>query len=419
MAQRSQTIGSLVLAGSLCAIALISPCRADESAVPAGPEGTRAARPMSSETEKELREEIALLKKRLADLERRLDEQQKAPPAAPAAGSLDLRPAGRKGGDEEPEEPPATARSVTTRQGSRVEFGGFAQVRATNMGDALGNRAPTSNFDFQITRFRPRVIFIIDPHWEADLDLNVTSRSVATASFAARDAYLQWQNHGLQGRMGQSKVPFGYEVYLEGDPDRVEMERARILGVLFPDERDLGIFFRTAPANKGATWGAIAVYNGNGINRLDNNTNKDVAATIKVPLDRHNTIGLSAAAGDFTPAGGGPSLAREVAGIEHQFIARRLKTKMEALAGRDMGANIWGGYAGAQYYTGRFGGPFARYDLFDPNLDAPHDLFRRLAFGWWKDLTKSVRITGEYDRVTNPLVGGGTDTYGVQLQSRF
>src|SRR5437764_10956563 len=127
--------------------------RADGSAAPAPPP--------DAVTNQELRQEIDLLKQRLAELERKLDQK-------PVAGSVQLQEkkepekgkgeekAEEKGSKHEEEGPPDTAKSVQTVTGGRLTFGGFAQVRITNIGSQNGNRTPNTNFDFQVERFRPR-----------------------------------------------------------------------------------------------------------------------------------------------------------------------------------------------------------------------------------------------------------------------
>src|SRR4030095_4035403 len=137
------------------------------------------------------------------------------------------------------------------------------------------------------------------------------------------------------------------------------------------------------------------VYNGNGINHEDNNTAKDGAATVKIPLNANTTVGFSEEAGNFVAATPGSSFQLSAAGVEMQYIRKRGFFKMEVLAGRNLGADIWGGYIGGHYYTGLYGGPFFRFDTFDPNLNAPGDLWRRYAMGWYKDLTGRTRIPGE------------------------
>ena len=90
-------------------------------------------------------------------------------------------------------------------------------------------------------------------------------------------------------------------------------------------------------------WAAVAVYNGNGINHEDNNNNKDVAGTVKFPLDQHNTVGLSAERGDFKPSDAAPTFKREAAGIDYQYVSKRFFIKMEALAGRNLRHDIFSG----------------------------------------------------------------------------
>jgi len=192
---------------------------------PAPPTPGRAA-------EKELRDEVALLKQRLADLERRLEEQAAllaaqtarlpAPKDPPARSTVQLRGAGARAQDKGDEaEPPAAAKSLLTRSGSRVEIGGYAQLRATNVANSAGDPLPNSDFDFQVARFRPYLNYFMGPHWMARAQFDFTTRSAAPASLTGRDLYLRWQNHGLQGTFGQAKVPFGYEVYLEASSEGV------------------------------------------------------------------------------------------------------------------------------------------------------------------------------------------------------
>ncbi len=318
-------------------------------------------------------------------------------------------------------EPAAAARTLITRGGASLAVAGFMTWRITNIGSANGNRAPTM-IDFQATRVRPKLIFTLDRHWSAELDINGTSRSTSSASFTARDMFVQYQNYGYQARLGQAKIPYGYEVYLEGDTERVELERARIFAQLFPDERDLGAFIRTVPQTKNATWVAAGVYNGNGINRMDNNDAKNVAATLKVPIGDHHVVGFSGTYGTFRPGNNVGAInrtrIRELYGAEYRFTSGRFAVKSEIAAGKDQGDPIWGGYGGGRYYTGVLGGMFFRYDVFDPDRDAADNMWRRAAFGWYKDFTPNVRMTAEYDYVTNPATGSN-DTYALQVQVKL
>jgi hypothetical protein len=380
-------------------------------------------------------DELAALKKRIEELEQLLQQRQPPPAAKPPVPEPPKRepekpePAKEEPGKAAPAaaakpKPADAAKAVVTKLGSKVEFSGYFQNRITNYGNAAGDRTP-GGFDFQITRFRPRLRYLMDEHWSAEAELNLSTRSLSASNGVLvpvqvnmRDMFAQWQNAGLQGRFGQAKVPFGYEVYLEGSAERVELERARIFAVLFPDNRDIGVFMRTMPETKTATWAAGGVYNGNGVNREDNNTAKNAVGTIKVPLSKEHVVGVSALAGSFRPADPGPSFVRNALGMEHRFTSGRFFTKMEWLVGRNQGSDLWGGYAGGHYDTGRWGGPFLRYDLMDRDLHAPNDMWQRLAMGWYRDFNKHIRLTGEYDLVGDDTVPSD-DLFGVQLQGIF
>ncbi len=396
-----------------------------------------------------LREEITRLKQRLDELEKALKPaapQAPSPPAvqllrdSPAAGKEPRdSPADKPADKPKPPEPAAAARppspsggggaptaggsrgGVSSRGGARLEVSGYAQGRITNYGTAAGDRTPTA-VDFQVPRFRSRLAYILDPHWQAVLEMHAGSRGTSAVSTSARDMFVQYQNRGYGARLGQAKIPFGYEVYVEGSAERIELERARIFGAVFPDNRDLGFFVRTVPETQNATWFGAAVYNGNGINRMDNNDAKNVAATVKAPVGDHHVFGLSGTYGNFRPGNNFSSIKRtrirELYGGEYRFSSGRFFAYTEIAAGKNQGSPIWGGYAGARYNTGHLGGPFARYDLFDPNRDTAGDTFRRLALGWWKDVTANVRLTAEYDLVDNPSEGSD-DLFGFQVQARY
>jgi hypothetical protein len=190
--------------------------------------------------------ELAALRKRIEDLERLLQQQPVQPPVAepaepaPATSKPGQPQLGRAEPLPEPSTPLISANSLVTKLGSNVEAGGYVQFRITNSGNASGDRTP-GGFEFQLTRLRPRLRLLVDQHWSSEAELNLTTRSRATtdgilapASVSTRELFVQWQNSSLQGRAGQARIPFGYEVYLEGNSQRLELERARIFAVLFP-----------------------------------------------------------------------------------------------------------------------------------------------------------------------------------------
>lgn len=404
---------------------------AADDAAGAGAPGTAVSSPAPavSSAELELLKRIELLTKRVEELEKRLTERAPAPgPGAGGSPSVQLQPPAApprmpertEEEAEEGDEPAGPPAEVKTVRGGRLQFSGWAQFRITNIANFQGD-AEVTDMDFQATRFRPTLIYQLSPQWQAKLDVEGTTRVNAQTSplgnVSLRDAYGQWENHGLQARLGQWAVPFGFENGIESTGDRIEMERARVVTTFFPARRDIGLYLRTVSKNPNATWGVVSVYNGNGINRSDNNNRKNVTGMVRVPFG-HHTLGFSGLSGDFK--NGAVTTARNALGMDHEYINHRFFTKSELIGGRDAGAKVWGGYVAARYNTGKYGGPFGRYDVYDPNLNAPNDMWRRMAMGWWDDITPLVRLTGEYDVITNQLTGTkGTDTYAFQVATKF
>ena len=300
MQGRTRAAGAAAL---LLALALPAAARAEPA--PGGPGsatptscqdgGAPPLPPLPADLPPAVRAYLEALQRHVQDLEARLRAQQAGPAPAgspPAAGGP---PAGTRD---------APAPAVLGPRGSRLQIGGFVQTRITNLANAAGDRNPDSQIDFQVTKFRPRFIYTLDPHWEADLQINATTRSLSGAtSVTARDAYAEYHNAAYQMRLGQQKITYGFEDFAESDEERAALERARVFNVLFPDERDVGFSVGTKPANPRAARFAAGVFNGTGINQPDNDSDKNVAATGRIPIGAHHTIGVSAYSGTTRTTG--------------------------------------------------------------------------------------------------------------------
>jgi len=364
--------------------------------------GSLMAVPVRADDEA-IRQEIEALKHRIEALEQQLAESKKAPPAAPTTD----------------------ADALKARNASRFQVSGYAQLRFTDIGSQASDRTAGNVTDFQVARFRPRFNYQMDRHFLASLQLNATTRGAATANVTARDAYLEYGNTGRTGyyaRMGQQKIPFGWEVFREGDEVRAALERARVFGILFPDDRDIGFTLANVPKNPHTPVVALGVVNGDGINHTDGDKPKSFAANAIVPLGSHNVLGGSVYSGTTTVTVSGSLMSRvkNALGVEHRLSLGRLNTQIEYLWGRAFGADLNGGYGQIAYSTGQRGNLFVRYDVFDPNEHAPHDYWSRAGIGWYKDFTRQFRLTGEYDFVTNRTQSDAhQNEFGLQLQGNF
>jgi phosphate-selective porin len=351
-----------------------------------------------------IQQEIDALKKRIEALEQQLAASQIAPSAKPTA----------------------EADTVKARNGGRLLVSGFAQIRFTNVGAQNGDRTAGNVTDFQVARFRPRLTYWLDPkHFQAVLLMNETTRSSAAASITARDAYLEYDNAGRMGyslRMGQQKIPYGYETFREGDEVRPLLERARVFTTLFPDERDIGFTVANVPKNPHFPILSLGVVNGDGINRIDGDKPKSFAGNVLVPLGTHNIVGGSVYSGTSTATIGGKLISqiKKAYGVEHRLNSGRFSTQLEYLWGRAFGADLNGGYGQVSYNTGQRGSLLVRYDVFDPNENAAHDYWSRTGIGWYKDFTRQFRLALEYDIATNrALSHPHANTFGIQTQANF
>ena len=394
--KRRLVLGGL---GLMVALLLTVPVAAQDAPSQA-PQDRRAGQTDQADNQA-IQQEIDALKKRLEALEQQLAVSKQAPPAKAV-----------------PE-----AQSVSARNGSRFLVSGYTEIRFTNIGSAAGDRAANNVTDFQVARFRPRFNYQMDPHFLASLQLNASTRSAAAASVNTRDAYLEYDNTGFYTRMGQQKIPYGYEIFREGDEPRPALERARVFSLLFPDERDIGFTVANAPKNPHAPVVSLGVVNGDGINKIDGDKPKSFAANAIAPLGSHNVIGGSVYTGTTTATVGGKlvSQVKRAYGVEHRLNSGRLSTQIEYLWGRAFGADLNGGLGQIAYNSGQRGNLFVRQDVFDPNTHAAHDYWSRTGIGWFKDFTRQFRLTGEYDFVTNRLLSHHPhpNTFGIEMQGNF
>ncbi len=132
-------------------------------------------------------------------------------------------------------------------------------------------------------------------------DLASTSGDLHFAQL--RDAYFDLSIDSLREfrfRVGQSKIPFGYE-NLQSSQNRLPIDRSDATNSALPNERDLGVMFYWAPAatrklysdlvNKGlkgtGDYGVFGfgVYNGQTANKPEGNNDPHIAARLSYPIE--------------------------------------------------------------------------------------------------------------------------------------
>ncbi len=354
-----------------------------------------------------LLEELKELRARLEAVEKELAESKKAkeaPPADPA--KKDRKP--RLRGLE-----------------SAFEAQGYIESRFTNYANSRGDER-TAGPDFQLSRLRMRLNFAPAEHWLTSLEINAGTRSDATTAVDMREFYFQYLNNNRVVRVGQQRIPFGFQVGAESSVNRAALERARHYTQLFPNERDIGIVYGWNNHINNPNYDpkkpryTLGVMNGEGINKFDQNQDKSFAGNVSVPIGRHN-VGASFYTGSSTQNAYGTAqkdISKHALGIEHRFDYLRFHTQFEAAMGELFGDHFTGGFGQLLYDTGRTGNFFVRGDVFDPDTSAGDDYWRRVSLGWYKDINKHFRLTGQYDF----LHAGGfgyDNTWGIEAQLRF
>lgn len=164
----------------------------------------------------------------------------------------------------------------------------------------------------------PRVYFYIQPDF-ASAQGNPVSTNLNFAQL--RDAYFDVgidKENQFRFRIGQSKVPFGFE-NMQSSQNRLPLDRADATNSAVSNERDLGVFFYYAPTKIRKRYSAlvseglkgsgdygvfgIGIYNGQTANKPELNTNRHVVARISYPFAIKNQIiepGIQAYKGVYT-----------------------------------------------------------------------------------------------------------------------
>jgi hypothetical protein len=212
--------------------------------------------------------------------------------------------------------------SIQLRGYMQVRYNGLLQTNE-DLECEQCDRSWGGDNDFFVRRMRlifygqvsPRVYFYIQP------DFASSPSSSAMHFGQLRDAYFDVgldQQNEFRFRIGQSKVPYGFE-NMQSSQNRLPLDRADAMNSAVTNERDLGVFFYWAPAKtrklfsslvseglKGSgDYGVlgIGVYNGQTANRPELNANKHIVARASYPLQFKNQVieaGVQAYKGQFT-----------------------------------------------------------------------------------------------------------------------
>lgn len=235
-----------------------------------------------------------------------------APTGAPAAAAAAATPAPATEEAGDPAIIAAVGQVLRGKWYERISLRGYTQFRYTALIDKDGegdwfhpaDRSVSDDTSFIIRRGRlifsgdvtDRLYVYVQPDMMAspgDGDFSVQMRDLYADVAIDRDKE-------FRVRVGQSKVPFGF-VNLQSSQNRIPLERPDSINSAAEGERDIGIYFMWAPAEKrtlfrdlvrrglkgSGDYGvlAVGVYNGQGLNRLDFNDNVHWLARASYPIE--------------------------------------------------------------------------------------------------------------------------------------
>lgn len=223
-------------------------------------------------------------------------------------------------------------KSARTEWYKKIAIRGYTQVRY--------NRLLETNPDLQCEQCdrswggdggfffrRIRIIFFGQIHERVYMYIQpdfASSPANNSNNFAQiRDAYFDLgldKNNEFRFRIGQSKVPFGFE-NLQSSQNRLPLDRNDAINSALSNERDIGVFFYWAPSKirerfsylvnsglKGSgDYGVFGfgVFNGQTANRNDQNNQNHVVARLSYPIQIGKQIiepGIQGYAGKVVPS---------------------------------------------------------------------------------------------------------------------
>ncbi len=211
--------------------------------------------------------------------------------------------------NEKPKEEKKWFETISIRGYSQIRYNGLL-VTNPDLGCEQCDKSWGGDNGFFMRRMRvilygqitPRAYVYIQP------DFASSASSTGLHFGQLRDAYFDLgldSENEFRVRIGQSKVPFGFE-NMQSSQNRLPLDRNDALNSALSNERDLGVFFYWAPAAtrklfsslvkdglKGSgDYGVFGVglYNGQTANRPEANENRHIAARLSYPFQFKNQI---------------------------------------------------------------------------------------------------------------------------------
>lgn len=348
----------------------------------------------------------------------------------------------------------------------RLHVRGYTQFRynrayASNdlLKNDLGDKTLGENNGFSIRRARlvvqGDIVSFLSIYLQPDFAGALAGETLHVA--AMRDWYADVfvdPKKELRFRVGQSKVPYGFE-NMQSSQNRAPIDRTDAINSAVPGERDMGIFVYWAPDSvrkrfkhlvesglKGSgDYGvaALGVYNGQGVNARERNDNRHVVGRLAYPFvisDQVLELGVGGYAGKVNV-----TRAKDIGGVENCVDARVNANvvlypkpvgfqaefnvgKGPELLGNEVVGNrpLHGGYAMIMVRIGSFL-PYVRAAIYDGGIktvvNSPRHQSKELEMGLEMQVKKWLELTAAVDVAQRSIDGKDQRGSVGRLQLQF
>ena len=223
-------------------------------------------------------------------------------------------------------------------------------------------------------------------------------------------------------RIGQYYVPMS----MENNTSDAEMDtilRSQVVNALAPS-RDIGSQGRDIGAMFMGRYSIaeyyVGVFNGAGINKLDTNKAKDLAARLILNPMESLAIGGSFYSGRNNPVQNGPDLTRDRFGLEASWMPGDFSVKGEFISAKDDLVSKSGWYLQGGYFVLRKKlQAIIKWDTYDKDRDASDDrtdLFT-LGVNWF--IWEKTKLMANYTLYRKEGEGTTNQAISVQFQAAF
>jgi phosphate-selective porin len=201
-------------------------------------------------------------------------------------------------------------------------------------------------------------------------------------------------------RIGQFKVPFSQE-NLIASSDLDTINRSQTVLKLCPG-RDIGASGRDIGAIVYGKYSIIeysaGIFNGAGINKVDTNEEKDLAARLLVHPTGFLTIGASFYDGHYSEKAGSPAVTRNRTGFETAIVYNDFSLKGEIIAAKDDTTSKRGWYLQGGYFVmAKTLQAIVKYDSYDKNTDISLDRSNLFTLGLNWFLAEKTKIMVNFE----------------------